>query len=141
MAKIPKINSAKISALMVLARIFCSVCLLSPPMKQKCSHQKWVSQVQEYIVSVSNYKDCYPTSLGKDFFDIFIWFYAPQREGFFVILPVSVCRCIACYPTTIDKDFLLWFVARSPPMRQKCSHLKRVSQVQEQPLARQSTLW
>ena len=44
----------------------------------------------------------------------------------FCILQRSVSRCIACYPTT---DFLLWIVARLPPMRQKCSHLKWVSQV------------
>ena len=27
-------------------------------------------------------------------------------------------------PTTVSKDFLLWIIARLPPLRQKCSHLK-----------------
>ena len=87
-----------------------------------------LSSLGVYYISVSSYKDCYPTAVAKNFFDIFLWFNPPQREGFFV-LEVSVSRFTACYPTTIGKDFLLWFGARSPPMRQKGFHLKWVSQV------------
>ena len=68
-------------------------------------------------------------------------FYPPPTGRAFCNFQVSVIRCIACYPTTIGKNFLLWIVPRLPPMTQKCSQLKWISQEQEQPSARHSTLW
>ena len=79
-----------------------------------------------YYVSVSSCKDCYPIIIGKDFFSLVL---LTTTGRVFRILQVSVSRCTGCYPTTIGKDFLLWLFVRSPPMWQKCSHLKCISQV------------
>ena len=80
--------------------------------------------LRAYCVSVRCCKHCYPTTTGKNVFYFFLWFYTPQREGFFCILQVSVFRCMDYYSTIIGKDFLLWIVARSPLMRQKILSLK-----------------
>ena len=79
-----------------------------------------------YYVSVSSCKDCYPIIIGKDFFSLVL---LTTTGRVFRILQVGVSRCTGCYPTTIGKDFLLWLFVRSPPMWQKCSHLKCISQV------------
>ena len=81
-----------------------------------------------YYVSVSSYKDCYSTAIGKDYL-IFFSGFTHHTGRDFCFLQVNVSRFMGSYSITIGKDVLLWLFAQSPSVRQKIPHLKWVSQV------------
>ena len=56
-----------------------------------------------YYISVSSYKECYPTNVDKDFFDIFLWFYSPEREGHFLFCNASKGLALVCCAVTSNE--------------------------------------